>query len=380
MVKLGAALLLVQTASALSLWESAQTLLGESRLIVTSQNEPPQKVSEWEKLRLKREGVNFFDVTKHSWFYTKEEPIVVPKYNFPEAVHHNTTVKELIEQVDEQNLRDRLGVFSSFYSRYYKSDSGRASAKWLLETIDSIVANSTQAISVKPFNHEWQQFSIIVSIKGSKNPKKRVVVGCHQDSANLLLPNLMKAPGADDDGSGVTTNLEALRILVESKFQPENTLEFHFYSAEEGGLLGSLDIFTNYRTRGLEVVSMLQQDMTGYVQKTLDNGVEEHVGVIGDNVNPELTEFVKLIVDSYLAIPWRETKCGYACSDHASALKNGYPSAFIIESDFKYTNPHIHSTGDTLDRLSFSHVAEFTKLVLGYSVELGLHSFKRVDV
>jgi leucyl aminopeptidase len=121
---------------------------------------------------------------------------------------------------------------------------------------------------------------------------------------------------------------------------------------------------------------MLQQDMTGYVQKTLDNGQAEHVGVISDYVSVGFTEFIKIVIESYLSIPWVETECGYACSDHASALKNGYPSSFIIESEFKYSNPHIHSVGDTLDKLSFDHIAEFTKLVLGYSYELGFHDFK----
>jgi leucyl aminopeptidase len=41
---------------------------------------------------------------------------------------------------------------------------------------------------------------------------------------------------------------------------------------------------------------MLQQDMTGYVQGTLDAGKEESVGVITDFVNPALTEFIKDIV------------------------------------------------------------------------------------
>jgi leucyl aminopeptidase len=41
---------------------------------------------------------------------------------------------------------------------------------------------------------------------------------------------------------------------------------------------------------------MLQQDMTGYVQKTLDAGQPESVGVITDFVNPALTEFIKEVI------------------------------------------------------------------------------------
>lgn len=43
-----------------------------------------------------------------------------------------------------------------------------------------------------------------------------------------------------------------------------------------------------------------------------------------------LTEFNKKLVETYLDIPWVGTKCGYACSDHASFSKAGYPSSFTI--------------------------------------------------
>lgn len=43
-----------------------------------------------------------------------------------------------------------------------------------------------------------------------------------------------------------------------------NTLEFHWYAGEEGGLLGSGDIFDSYKADGAVVKAMLQQDMTGY--------------------------------------------------------------------------------------------------------------------
>ena len=49
--------------------------------------------------------------------------------------------------------------------------------------------------------------------------------------------------------------------------------------------------------------------MTGYVQKTLDAGKPESVGVITDFVSPALTEFIKEIVTQVSQIltwpPWR---------------------------------------------------------------------------
>jgi hypothetical protein len=40
-------------------------------------------------------------------------------------------------------------------------------------------------------------------------------------------------------GSGTVTILEAYRALLESEFQPENDIEFHWYSAEVKTTRGS---------------------------------------------------------------------------------------------------------------------------------------------
>jgi len=69
-----------------------------------------------------------------------------------------------------------------------------------------------------------------------------------------------------------------------------------------------------------------------------------------------------------------ETKCGYACSDHASWQKAGYPAVFAIESAFDNSNKHIHSGNDRLDispEFSFEHMLEFSKLATAFAIELG---------
>jgi leucyl aminopeptidase len=154
-------------------------------------------------------------------------------------------------------------------------------------------------VHAEHFEHPWGQHSIIATIPGKTN--STVVIGAHQDSINLWLPSVLAAPGADDDGSGTVTILEAFRVLLQSEAiasgHHENTLEFHWYSAEEGGLLGSQAIFSAYEKEGRDVKAMLQQDMTGFVTRTVDAGKPESVGVIVDFVDPNLTEFIKVVID-----------------------------------------------------------------------------------
>ena len=131
---------------------------------------------------------------------------------------------------------------------------------------------------------------------------------------------LIREQGADDDGSGTVTILEAFRVLSNSGLALKNPVEFHWYSAEEGGLLGSQAIFSDYEKREVKVGAMLQQDMTGFIQKTIDRGQKESVGVITDFVDPGLTAFIKTIITEYCDIPYVETECGYACSGMISKV------------------------------------------------------------
>lgn len=339
-------------------------------------------IKEDEKWELRREGVNFFDITntpdlgainaqKHS----------IRAVAFPPKTSHNATVTPLLEQLEKNNMRKHLETFTSFHTRYYKSSYGAQSSAWLLGQVNDTLAKAgafDHGASVKAFSHPWGQSSIIATIPGKS--EKTVVIGAHQDSINLFFPSLLAAPGADDDGSGTVTILEALRVLLKSKDivkgKAPNTIEFHWYSAEEGGLLGSQAIFSSYEKSGRDVKAMLQQDMTGYVQKTIDAGEPESVGVITDYVDPGLTDFIKKVISAYCSIPYIETKCGYACSDHASASKAGYPSAFVIESDFKYSDNKIHTTEDKIEYLSFDHMLQHARLTLGLAYELAFAEFK----
>ena len=340
---------------------------------------------------------------------------------FPEKPALQSDIRPLLKDLSKDNLERHLEKFTSFHTRYYKSDYGRQSSEWLLKTVRETIKDAgadEHGVRAEHFKHPWGQNSIIATIPGKSNDT--VVIGAHQDSINLWLPSVLPAPGADDDGSGTVTILEAFRVLLSSPDivagHAPNTIEFHWYSAEEGGLLGSQAIFSSYEKQGRVVKAMLQQDMTGYVQGTLDAGKPESVGVITDFVDPALTAFIKKVIeevsfsgpsrsdylpipyapairvhkrrvytngvcvsDQYCDIPWVETKCGYACSDHASASKAGYPSAFVIESSFPDSDQHIHGTDDLIKYLSFDHMLQHAKMTLALVYELGNTDFETLE-
>lgn len=115
-------------------------------------------------------------------------------------------------------------------------------------------------ISLEVFTHSFPQSSIIARFE----PKVRnfsaplTILGAHQDSMNYLFP-LLPAPGADDDCSGTVSILEAFRVLARSGFIPVNgPVEFHWYAAEEGGLLGSQAIARYKKESGAQIGAMME--------------------------------------------------------------------------------------------------------------------------
>lgn len=76
------------------------------------------------------------------------------------------------------------------------------------------------------------QVNVIADLVGSVHPDEYVIVGGHLDSWD-------GASGATDNGTGVSTTLEAARLLSAAGARPERTIRFMLWGGEEQGLLGS---------------------------------------------------------------------------------------------------------------------------------------------
>ncbi|KAI0729965.1 peptidase [Fomitopsis betulina] len=362
------------------LQESLQTYPGfdldlDALRWVQLEGQEPVLMTELEKINLKATGVRFFDITdtpelgKYAVLRANNKP-TYPKPNKTDLV------KPIFKELDIENLQTTLKAFSSFRTRYYRSETGKQSQEWLVEAIKKTTNKHASKslknrISVREFTHPWAQSSVIARIDGySTEDDSIIVIGAHQDSANKW--PYLPAPGADDDGSGSMCILEAYRALLAADFRPNRTIEFQWYAAEEAGLLGSQAIAQDYERRGVNVAAMGHFDMTAWIK----NGTREEVGISTEFVDANLTEFNKQLVDLYLDIPYVETTCGYACSDHASWTKAGYPSTFSAEGAFKNWNREFaHSVNDRIDisdEFSFSHMLQFSKLAVAFAVELAV--------
>jgi bacterial leucyl aminopeptidase len=309
---------------------------------------------------------NFYkDVIDKSFQYRMERSV-------PKDLIQQDLFELLVQSLDIKNIEYIIKTLSSLHTRYYTSDQGGSETSEIIYNyIDSIIGN--QNCTVEYFNHLTSpiQKSVIAKIKGSESDES-VIYCAHIDSINTKVNederNTARSPGADDNATGVANVLEVFRIL--STQYPKKTLEFHFYAGEEQGLRGSAEIAEFYKLQNRKVMGILNNDMTGFTE----DGVTAYI-VNGENdfVDAELVDFCIKLAEKYSSLILKGGICGYACSDHASWGRYGYPSACISEATPKAgkLNPHNHTETDDISNISLPYTYQHARIGLGFMIENG---------
>lgn len=288
-------------------------------------------------------------------------PAAASAYTIDQA----SVVKPVVSRVKEGELRSTLETLGAYQNRYYQADAGVAAAKWVQARWQALAASFPGASTRLVAHPAWKQPSVVLTIPGSEMPEEVVVLGGHLDSINGWGGEKARAPGVDDNASGIAVLTETVRVLAVAGFRPKRTIEVMGYAAEEVGLRGSKDIAKQYARQGAKVTAVIQFDMTNF------KGSPGEIYLLDDNVDPGLTAFLGQLIDAYLGVSWSKTKCGYACSDHASWSSAGYAASAAFESAFDGMNKNIHSEKDTLANSggTAEHSVAFARLAAAFAIE-----------
>jgi len=273
-------------------------------------------------------------------------------------------VQAVLPTLDRSRILETIGELSAMQNRYYQSASGAAASTWLRDRWRSFTSRSD--VTIELFDHGYTQKSVILTIPGSTRASEVVVIGGHLDSIARGGRD-STAPGADDDASGIATLTEVLRVLLAHDFRPERTVKFMAYAAEEVGLRGSQGIVRDYKQRNVNVVGVLQLDMTNY------QGSDKDIWLMKDFTNAAQNTFVIQLIEAYVGATWGLDACGYGCSDHASWYRAGIPASMPFESRQSQRNRSIHTPKDTLERSgnNADHAIKFARLGASFAIELG---------
>jgi carboxypeptidase Q len=180
-------------------------------------------------------------------------------------------------------------------------------------------------------------YNVIADIPGTELPDEYVIVGGHIDSWD-------GATGATDNGTGVSTALEAARILMKAGVKPRRTIRFMVWSGEEQGLLGSAAYVKAHKELMPKISAVLVHDGgTNYL-----SGIGATEAMLSDF--EQVFAPVKELDHDYPFAVRKVDGLRGGGSDHASFLAANVPGFFWGQAGkARYSHTH-HTQFDTYDQ------------------------------
>lgn len=277
------------------------------------------------------------------------------------TIKHQDEVNAAIKEVVADNIWQTLTHLTTFYNRSASRQTGVDTADWLKQTFEGMAMQYGREDTATFFvaTGRYKQPSLVTVI-GKDIHAPGIVIGAHMDTLDGRMP------GAGDDGSGSSSVMEMARVLLSSNTTFKRPIYIIWYAAEERGLVGSQHVVQHFMDHKIPVKAAVQFDMTGYRVDADD----PTMWVFTDYTDKGLSNYVAKLIDTYVHVPVDYSSCGYGCSDHASWDEQGIPAAFPCESNFDEHNPYIHSSADTMEKLSLEHMTNFSKLAVAFAIEL----------
>lgn len=210
--------------------------------------------------------------------------------------------------------------------------------------------------------------NVVTEIKGSKFPDEIIEVSAHYDT-------VPRAPGADDNGSGISTMIEMIRIF--KIFPPERTIRFVFTDLEESGKYGSLLHARTVLANKDKLLAAIVIDTIGYHPERNNKSVPVYVLEMGTremHTNNFSFQQARLLTQT---IAWQsnryyrgvrysvETKGALpSTGDHGSYLEMGLPAVFAaagFEGDL--VNPGYHKPTDTIQNYNWPFFTDIARVL-----------------
>lgn len=303
---------------------------------------------------------------------------------FSQRHSKDNEVKKYVSQVSEDSLKSYISKLVSFETRHTLStiDDPKqgigAARNWVIKKFNEYAKNSGGRMEVylqqedlqpdgKRIDQAVNLGNAVAFLKGTDPNDKRIfLIGGHLDSrVTDVMNRTSKAPGANDDGSGVSAVIESARILSRSSFPA--SIIFVAFSGEEQSLLGSKQLAEKMKRENLQLEAVLNNDMignpkageTGEVNtrilrvfseglpyKDLDKKAMtiRNLGFENDSESRQLARYIKEITEEY--IKGLEIKLIYRNDrflrggDHTSFVNNGFPSVRLTEYYENYDHQH----------------------------------------
>jgi len=291
------------------------------------------------------------------------------------------------DKVKPYNLEKAIRDLSSFHTRHSESEFIDDVAYWLAEKLQSIcstdvylqnftyIPDNTISEDDDDFNNIDRQKPLFYNLKniacvkpGSTNGT--IIVSAHYDSRTKdPRDSKSRAPGADDNASGVSVLLEVARIL--SKHELEHSINFVLFSGEEQGKWGS-KYYANYIDKAdVDLDLLINLDMVGFPSEGSSNFLVEYdngnVMPDNDKYSQKIANLIKDIALKYTSLNATLGILGNA--DYLPFEALGY-TVIGIHDNGVTENPNYHKSSDTPDTLNYEYIASVANLTIATIMQL----------
>jgi hypothetical protein len=244
---------------------------------------------------------------------------------------------------------------------------------------------STAFVKVLPAETRTD-YNVIAELPG-KNEDNVVMAGAHLDS-------VIEGPGIQDNGSGSAALLETALMMAD--LNPENTLRFAWWAAEEQGLVGSADYVAGLSQAERDRIALyMNYDMIGspnYIFMIYDSDESTFPAPTGVTIPPG-SEAIEDLYESYYTMigqPYDDTLFS-GRSDYEAFILAGIPSgglftgAEVVKTEEQEAiwggtageqfDPCYHLACDDYDNINLhalevnSDLVAFAMLTFAYSTE-----------
>jgi hypothetical protein len=276
----------------------------------------------------------------------------------------NPVISSCISRVEADSIRSTLTRLQDFGTRYMLVDNRREIASWIRERFLSYGYSDVKLDSfpITYSDSAYWQYNVVCTLAGAGAPDEVCVVGGHYDSYSTDDPYTL-APGVDDNGSAVAATLEMARVIRLAGFQPECTIRFLLFAAEELGLYGSWHQSQKSLEEGEDIRLMFDIDMIAFNPDSLTDVYLFRY--------PGTESAYELASGAFLNYTGLSVTPGPVDFQHRSDSypywQNGFPVTWAFECEF---NTFYHSPADVVSNCNISYCAEIVQGTLASVMEL----------
>lgn len=322
----------------------------------------------------------------------------------------DSRIYDIIDAVSSDRIKADITTLVGFGTRHTLSDtisSNRgigAARRWIKGEFEMISENCDNCLDVfyqKNLIKAGENKRIVKDVwvvnvaavqKGTKFPNHYIIMSGDIDS-RVSDPNdfTSESPGANDNASGMAGAIEAARVL--SKYKFENSIVYLGLSGEEQGLFGGKGFAEYAKTKGWEIIGVLNNDMIGNIRGV--DGVISNVdfrifsepvppteserernsrrfyGGEVDGISRQLARYVHKTTITYMPemnpmLIYRLDRFGRG-GHHRPFNDVGFPGIRIMEAHENYTQQHQDiriengiDYGDKLVHVNFDYAKKLT--------------------